>query len=325
MELNKKILEYLLKNLNDKDLNVLIKELNIQINGFSNIKNKNLSIPKTILIKSILNTDKINELKEYFLNDALSIRDYSKINEQEIVNLFEQGKEQKYIIEFLLASLDANYNKIETIVNQYITENKKMVFYENILEEKTKKSDNVDKNLNEENNNLIKKNRKLNKEVNRLNEEILRLKKDIELNKKKLEKYECDFKNIKNKYDEIKENEKELISNNILLRNQKEKLERECIELEIKNVKLNKKLEKRIGVIGEINNNYFNDKRYKIDKITINSIENLNNICEEYKEIWILLYDLPIHIQRKLKNIKKDKIYKFKNFTEFSSYINKGV
>lgn len=322
MGLDKRILKYLLENLSDKDLNILVKQVKIKITGFSIVGNKKMSIPKNLLIKNILDTTKTQELKEYFLKDSLSIRDYTVINEQEMINLFIGEKEQKYIMEFLLASLEYDFIEIKNIVNGYIKEEKELNFYENKVVEK--------KNIKEIkkvklSNDLNGENIRLNKEVNILKQENSKLKKDIEINKKKLERYQGDYDNLKKKYDDVKIKELELIMENTSIKKDKGKLEKMYDQLELENLQLTDKLEKKIGIIGEFNNNYFDDEFYDISNINISNLENLNNIAKEYKEIWILLYELPIYERRKINNIKKDNIYKFKNFTELNSYINKGA
>ncbi|WP_024615387.1 hypothetical protein [Clostridium sp. Ade.TY] len=326
MNIDKKLLEYYLNNLNDKDLNILIRELKIKINGFNNIKNKNIVIPKVILINNILKTNKISELKEYFFNDSLNIRDYSKIGEEELIDLFKKGIEQKYIIEFLIISSSDDYKEIKNIINKDILENKKLRLYNDIyLEKKKEEMSDISNNLNEENIKLIKKIRILNKEKEILTKENTQFKNCIEASKKEIEKYKHDYKNLKIKYDESKKNANDIKTYNILLENEKKKLEEICDKLKYENIKLNEKIEKRIGVIGEINKKYFNNKDYKIDKITVDNVDNLNNIVNEYDEVWILLYDFSLFKQREFRNIKKNKVYKFKNFTELNNYLNRGV
>lgn len=333
VNIDKKLLEYYLNNINDKDLSILIRELKIKINGFNNIKNKKIVIPKVILINSILKTNKINELKEYFLNDSLNIRDYSKIKEEELIDLFKKEIEQKYIMEFLIISLNDDYKEIKNIINKYILENKKLSLYNNdiCLDEKKDKAIDVKNeidiksNINEENTKLIKKIKALNKEKNILIKENTQFKNNIEAAKKEVEKYKYDYKMLKIKYDESKKNENNIRNYNSLLKNEKQKLEEICDKLKLENIKLNEKLEKRIGVIGKVNKKYFNNKYYKIDNIKIDNLENLNNIVNEYDEVWILLYDFSLFKQREFRSIKKDKVYKFKNFTELNNYLNRGV
>lgn len=214
----------------------------------------------------------------------------------------------------------------------------------NKLRNKIEKLENSNKKLNSEiekfrENKKTINNEKiaLSKQINILTQEVTSLKRKLETSQKRESNINKDFASLKNKYDDLLNREKELLKKNIDLkeeriniRKKEEQLKEKNKELisELENIKrkLDKIPKKKIAIIGEIDKIHLKGSNYEFEKIMVKNTKNLDDLLQEYEEVWVNLYQLSSLEQSKILRVENNyKVFKFKRFEEVKNRINNGI
>lgn len=214
----------------------------------------------------------------------------------------------------------------------------------NKLRNKIEKLENSNKKLNSEiekfrENKKTINNEKiaLSKQINILTQEVTSLKRKLETSQKRESNINKDFASLKNKYDDLLNREKELLKKNIDLkeeriniRKKEEQLKEKNKELisELENIKrkLDKIPKKKIAIIGEIDKIHLKGSNYEFEKIMVKNTKNLDDLLQDYEEVWVNLYQLSSLEQSKILRVENNyKVFKFKRFEEVKNRINNGI
>lgn len=176
----------------------------------------------------------------------------------------------------------------------------------------------------------------LNKQINVLTQEVNSLKRKLETSQSKESKSNENYINLKNKYDELIKKERELLKENKDLTKESNSIRKKEDELKEKNRELafeleniKKMLEKvskeKIAIIGDIEKIHLKGSDYEFKNIEFKNINNLDDLLQDYEEVWVTLYELSSLEQSKILRAENNyKVFKFKTFEEVKNHINNG-
>lgn len=289
--MEKEIWKWIFDHMFDEELIRLTRVARIRLDGFRDINTKTIRMVRPKLIHSFLQEKNLNKLRKTVYMSLSKEENEKKFSKSELMN--EIFHDYLSIVHLLLRFLSSDHQEeYQRGIELYYEFKEKG--YLQACEQKFS---------------LIKAQNDSFNKLEKVSNDYAELQKN----------YQSLLKTSETQHEEIKR----LKLKNIQLQQEIERLNKTVSEKQAKVDRLIEQTTPKICIIGKITNNQLSEitdslRITIIEEIDQTAIEKLNN----YHEIWILSYDIPFPIRRKIKQTLPDKEVKhFDTYSEIKNQI----